>query len=235
MEGNNLRYIYCHPFFDERKCAHRFSYELSLAFARTGRKLERFDYTGTGEAQGDFSDVTLDSLQQDIDRYVNGEEVCLVGLRLGASLALAQHAQEPNCVRNLVLLAPIINGDEYLEHMCRKQLIKDMMTHSGHKMNDTAGFKNIEGYQASDILISQLQSFDLLNVAQDCSAITKVMIVQIADGEDIDPRLQELTELLTARNESACIKAVSLGAFWERIPSTNYEPLTETIMAWCYE
>ena len=235
MEGHKVRYIYCHPFFEERKCAHRFSYELSQAFSCTGRELERFDYAGTGEARGDFSDVTLDSLQQDIDRYVNGEEVCLIGLRLGASLALAHHVRKPRTIGRLVLLAPIINGYEYLEHMSRKQLIKDLMTNSGHEMNEIPGFVNIEGYQASETLMSQLRAFDLIDVVQEGSTTTKTMIVQVAGGVGIDPGLEELAELLGAQKQDVCVKAVNLAAFWERIPAIDYGPVTEMIMDWCYE
>ena len=61
-----MRYIYCHPLFDERKCAHRFSYRLAKAFERKALKLERFDYRGTGEAAGRFSDITMASLQNDL-------------------------------------------------------------------------------------------------------------------------------------------------------------------------
>ena len=61
-----MRYIYCHPLFDERKCSHRFSYHLQKHFERNNLVLERFDYTGTGESQADFAEVTFSTLLEDI-------------------------------------------------------------------------------------------------------------------------------------------------------------------------
>ncbi|GAH83605.1 unnamed protein product, partial [marine sediment metagenome] len=68
-------------------CAHRFSFQLKNAFQAAGLTLERFDYRGTGEAPGEFADVSLETLRGDVASQVGGDEVCLVGLRFGASLA----------------------------------------------------------------------------------------------------------------------------------------------------
>ena len=126
-----MRYIYCHPLFDERKCAHRFSYQLAKAFEKNYLELERFDYHGTGEADGEFYNVTMNSLSADIQAIVDGDRVCLIGTRFGATIALDCCCRNESAVRTLVLIEPVVNGHGYAEYLFRKQHLKDMMTGNG--------------------------------------------------------------------------------------------------------
>ena len=107
-----MRYIYCHPLFDERKCAHRFSYQLSKAFEKKDMKLERFDYRGTGEAKGRFSDVTIESLRKDLKQKASNDDVCLIGTRFGGTVVFDYCCTNKSGVETTVLIEPVINGYE---------------------------------------------------------------------------------------------------------------------------
>ena len=67
MKNNEMiRYIFLNSLFDERKCSHRFSYELKCSFKESGKQLERPDYFGTGEASGEFCQLDMETLKADV-------------------------------------------------------------------------------------------------------------------------------------------------------------------------
>ena len=98
-----MKYIYCHPLFDERKCAHRFSFKLSQIFKQNELYLTIFDYRGTGDADGDFSSVTMKTMQKDLNCQINNRNTCLIGTRFGASLAFDFCCRGPMSPENLIL------------------------------------------------------------------------------------------------------------------------------------
>ena len=71
------------------------------------------------------------------ERFGAGSFV-LMGLRLGATLALATQADLP-VVKGLVLWEPVINGRKYVDEILRRRMIREMMT-TGRKATgrDTA-------------------------------------------------------------------------------------------------
>lgn len=231
-----MHYIYCHPLFDERKCAHRFSYYLTGALADAGLELCRFDYIGTGDDEGEFADVTLDSLRNDLARIIPANvDICMIGLRLGASLALDYTISKPFKVKKLVLLEPIIKGDEYIDYLLRKQRIKDMMTNNSKSTNENNGSYNIEGFQASTKFINQLKGFDLFEITQKSHSISDTLIVQINTRTTVEPQLAKLTKCLGNNNSNIQLESVSLPGFWERIVVDDYSPLTKLVTCYCHE
>jgi pimeloyl-ACP methyl ester carboxylesterase len=230
-----VRYIYCHPLFDERKCAHRFSFQLKETFRADGLTLERFDYRGTGEAQGWFADVSVETLREDIARFVSGEQVCLVGLRFGASLAFDYCSRHLAPVRNLILVEPTIDGAEYVDYLYRKQRVKDLMTNESSFLLYDDGFKNIEGYKTSVSLIEQLRGFSLTAMAKEFSVENSVSIVQISSFSKLNPRIIALAKSLGDGNRRVFVENVTLPMFWERIPGTDYTELTQKILDRCHD
>ncbi len=155
-----MRWIYCHPLFDERKFSHRFSYLLSQAFDEQGHRLERFDYAGTGDNRGDFSEVTLESLGSDLaNRFGHETPLNLIGLRIGATVAINTRNKFPDRVNKLIAIEPVLNGKKYVDHLFRKQRIKDMM--SGVVPSEELSYTNIEGFKTHPLLIQQLQNINL--------------------------------------------------------------------------
>lgn len=228
-----MRYVYCHPLFDERKCAHRFSYQLKNTFESAGLNLERFDYRGTGEAEGNFENTSLETLYEDTAKHINGDEVSLIALRFGAAVALEFCARNPEVVSNLVLLEPVINGAGYIDHLYRKQHIKDLMTGKSSKQSQDNGFVNIEGYKTNRRLIEQIENLDLLKTVPKNAVKTSVLIVQIPKQSQTRPEITRLAEQLTDPTKQIYIENIDLPAFWERIPIADYSRLTKKILRWC--
>lgn len=228
-----MRYIYCHPLFDERKCAHRFSFQLKETFRANGLTLERFDYRGTGEAEGEFADVSMDTLRQDIAQFVSGRKACLVGVRFGASLAFDYCSRRLTPVRNLVLVEPIIDGAEYVDYLYRKQHVKDLMTGRPSCSVCDDGFKNLEGYKTSINFVEQLKNFSLIAMAKDFSVENPVSIFQISNLSKPNPKIASLAKSLRDGNRKVLVESVKSTVFWERVPDTHYFELTQKIMDRC--
>lgn len=228
-----MRYVYCHPLFDERKCAHRFSFRLKQTFRAAGLALERFDYHGTGEAKGKFSDVLLGTLREDIARQVGDDKVCLIGVRFGASLAFDYCAGNAGQVRKLILVEPIVGGAGYIDYLYRKQHIKDLMTGDPAARLDDNGYKNIEGYKTNIRLIEQIRGLHLIETARERSIKSSVFIAQISKESKINTQIADLATLLKSSAEQVLVENIELPQFWERIPIADYHKLTGRILEWC--
>jgi hypothetical protein len=228
-----MRYVYCHPLFDERKCAHRFSYELAKTFERNNLQLERFDYRGTGEADGQFCDVTMESLRADIQAIINSGQVCLVGTRLGATVAFDCCCRIESAVYTLVLIEPIVNGQGYAEYLFRKQHLKNMMTGNQSEFADEDAFCNLEGYKTSNIFIKQIKQIKLVETAEKIKSGTIIHIIQTSASSKINAEYALLAEHLEKSGIQTSIEIFNLPVFWERIPDDDYSVVTEKIVEWC--
>lgn len=228
-----MRYIYCHPLFDERKCAHRFSYQLAKTFERNDLQLERFDYRGTGEADGAFCDVTMDSLRSDLKTIINSDRVCLIGTRLGAAVAFDFCCSSESTVHALILIEPVISGQNYTEYLFRKQYLKDMMTGNGSEFAGNDGFCNLEGYKTNSKFVEQIKQIQLAQTSEKIKSGTIVHIVQISASSRINAEYTLLTEHLKRKDMPASVEAFNLPVFWERIPDSDYSIITKKIVEWC--
>ncbi len=229
-----MRYVYCHPLFDERKCAHRFSWQLKNIFQNHGLELERFDYTGTGEAPGRFADVTLNSLRRDIQRHIDKNPTCLIAARFGAGLAFEYCARSPDRVQKLALVEPIVDGAEYLDYLRRKQHIKNLMTTASKPPPSDNGFENIEGYKTSNRFLEQLKNFNLLETARESPIKCPVLIVKISKTPGLDTKTAAFAELLDRPPNRLRIEIFDLPQFWQRIPDADHTKLTRTILRHCH-
>jgi pimeloyl-ACP methyl ester carboxylesterase len=206
---------------------------LKTAFEAKGLNLERFDYRGTGEAPGEFSLLCLDSLRQDVAQHVRGEQVCLIGLRFGASLAFDYCARGAGRVRTLILVEPVIDGAQYVGFLRRKQHIKNVMTGELSDTLDEEGYENIEGYKTSSTFVEQMMHFDLPDVASRCAPLAGIFIAHVSTRSKIAPQIVRLTEVLKGSGSNVSVENVRLPVFWQRIPNADYGALTRKILRWC--
>jgi alpha/beta superfamily hydrolase len=115
--------VICQPVGYEYTRAHRSLRHLADRLARRGIPALRFDYHGIGDSSGsDLDHGRLDAWRDSIvaaireAKAISGRErVCLVGVRLGASLAAMISAREP--VDQLVLWNACVTGKPYLREL----------------------------------------------------------------------------------------------------------------------
>ena len=125
-EGSSSAFglLVCSPFGFDEICAHRSLMHLAAASAAAGIPTLRFDYAGSGDSCGDeFEPERLTawvrSIHQAADQLKSVsrlQRICLVGVRLGATLA-ALAAAERDDVIGLVAVAPVVKGRDYVREL----------------------------------------------------------------------------------------------------------------------
>lgn len=219
-----MKCIYLPPLFDERKCSARFSYLLMKEFSRRRQRLERCDYRGTGEAEGEFCDVTLESLGNDVGRLLSGS-VCLSGLRAGATLAL-DYCMNHGGIENLILVEPIIDGKDYVNHLLRKQRVKNMLT-GGKDIFSDDGYINLEGYRTNSKLIEQFRQFDLMDRPVKNKPAEKIFLIAVSKQHDV--KFLELSRRLREAGSQVVAKRFCRKPFWERIADVDMSDVINEI------
>jgi len=127
---NNYRreaVILCQTIGHEYVHSHRAIFQLAMRLASIGFMTLRFDYFGCGDSNGNFEEGSLDSWVEDVKTAIEEMQirtgirnVCLVGCRIGATLAL-KAATKSTSVKYLVLWEVVNNGLGYLQEAARMQ------------------------------------------------------------------------------------------------------------------
>lgn len=115
--------VLCYPMGQEYMRSHRAFRQLAMLLTRAGFHVLRFDYRGTGDSAGDERDASFTRWATDVGLAIEElkdssglDEVALVGLRIGASLA-ASVARERSDVERLVLWDPVLDGKMYVQEL----------------------------------------------------------------------------------------------------------------------
>jgi pimeloyl-ACP methyl ester carboxylesterase len=111
------------PFGDEYLRAHRSLRQLADRLASAGFHVLRFDYFGCGDSAGEDHEGRIERWLEDaaaaveeLEALAGSPRVALVGLRLGASLAVELVDRRPG-VDHLVLWDPVGDGRRYLQEL----------------------------------------------------------------------------------------------------------------------
>jgi len=232
--------LFCDPFAEEKKCAHRVLVEAARTFCAADIACGRFDYRGTGDSPGDFSEATPEQWVEDIRaaadymrRELHLSALGLLGLRLGAALAL-QAAEAGGNVDFLVLWEPVISGKQYLTQNLRRSLIKAMLTDeekfdagSVRRAQEQEVF-DFDGYPISTEMRRQIESLDLLAAETGFSGPS--LVVNITVKEQPGEAYRELAEALGGH-----AVAVRQEPFWARIGLIEAGPTVEATEIWLAE
>lgn len=156
--------ILCGTLGYEQHCAHRSWRELAERIAAAGCPTLRFDYLGEGDS-ADHGSGRLDGLLDAIRRAIRfmrdggAEEIVLVGLRLGGTLAALVAAE--GGVDRLVLLAPFTTGRAYLRET-RLQARAINLLPDGTPMPEEPGVLTVSGFCVDPGLADDLLGIDLI-------------------------------------------------------------------------
>lgn len=114
--------LLCNPFGEEASRSHRIYRVLATQLERAGFSTLRFDYSGTGDSQGEA--LTVESAVRDIGiaaahlRAKSGAtKISLLGLRFGATLAMLAGARGEPRPHHLLMWDPVVDGASYLREL----------------------------------------------------------------------------------------------------------------------
>lgn len=233
--------LFCDPFAEEKKCAHRVMVEAARAFCEADIGCMRFDYRGTGDSAGSFADATPEEWVEDIlaaARYVRdtlqARTLGLLGLRLGAALAVQAAVADEELVDFLVLWEPVINGKQYLQQNLRRSMIKAMLT--DEEKFDAGRVRaaqrdevfDFDGYPISSEMRRQIEAIDLLEIKP--ADVEPSLVVNIGTRDQPGEGYVALAERLRGR-----AVAVRQEPFWARIGLISAQPVVEASEIWLAE
>ncbi len=124
VSGLGLSVVLCRPLGYESNCAYGAYTQLAEQLAQAGFDVLRFDYPGTGDSSGDDSQPNrvqswIDSIvcaTEVLSKLSGNEQVCLFGLRLGATLA-AHAARRLGGVAQIIMWAPCASGRAFAREL----------------------------------------------------------------------------------------------------------------------
>ena len=226
--------VLCPPFAEELKQACRIFAELARRLAAQGFPCLRFDYRGTGDSAGPFTDFTLAGATEDIGaaaaflrERAGVERIGLVGLRLGASLAWKAAAQGLDAAP-LVLWQPIVNGKLFYRLNIQRMLIRQMMTSGaaeGERQTADAATIDLDGYLGSRAMCNEIKALDLAGAPP-----APTLLCQFAHTAEPTGELAPLRDRL--RPEHDAFLGLVIEPFWQRLGYVDCTPAIDATVAW---
>ena len=198
--------VICNPFGFEAMSAHLSIRAFADSAAELGIPTLRFDYSGAGDSEdlpmaADQWDAWLqDTLAaiEELRQRTGVDNICLLGFRLGATLATLAATRNPH-VRALIAVAPIINGRRYLKELRTFERAAAMSVHSAAAARMPSreaelagpGHMEVSGFFLNSKTMAALQAVDLL--ALPAPPVTQALLI---DRDDL-PGAQAWEKLLS--------------------------------------
>ncbi len=210
--------VICAPIGQEYIQSHRVLYQLAVLLSRAGFHVLRFDYFGCGDSEGDFDQGTLVQWTRDIHAAIDEirnrsklTRVSLIGLRIGATLALRAALDSPH-VDSIILWQPVADGRLYLEELVKFHK-SDYCEEESRKKKlldpSAMGTPNeILGFPMTSELRRELEAINL-------------------DALKLRP---DIKVLLFCNNETGLVNGLS--PFLENHPHANYHVIDDQIEVW---
>ncbi len=173
--GARRHVLFVPPFAEEMNKARRMVALQSRELSQRGIGVLVLDLFGTGDSEGDFADARWETWQDDLSRALRwlrerrGEEIVLLGLRLGALLAMELVAKRREDVSGVVLWQPISDGKRAMAQFLRLRTAESMMDSAKEKesieklRNAIANGEPVEvaGYTIAPALFEAIERVDL--------------------------------------------------------------------------
>ena len=220
--ASELGVVICAPLGHQNVCTYRPLRTLAERIADRGVPVLRFDWPGYGDSAdpapaGDALELWLSSIRSALAtlRTETGvAEVALVGLRIGATLALIEASRSGEIAR-LVLLAPHLRGRGYLRELAAFEAVAARSLFKAAPQAppplpegsfETGGFL----FSASERLA--LEAIDLRTLTPEAHVPARVLIAAI----EAEPPLEALGAQLAERGASVATRILpGLARTWD--------------------
>ncbi len=169
--GRTTAVVLCQPVGPEYIRSHRAMRQLASRLSRVGCTVLRFDAYGCGDSSGEDEQGDVDQWTQDVNAAMdelraraNPDELVVVGLRLGGSLAALAGMQRADIDR-MVLWDPVLRGQAHLDELRAshsRQLAYLQGGPSPARSTHDRDRTEILGFSFGPNLVSSLAGVDLL-------------------------------------------------------------------------
>jgi alpha/beta superfamily hydrolase len=211
--------VVCSPIGQEYLKSHRVIYQLAVLLSKVGFHVLRFDYFGCGDSEGNFEQGTLNQWGKDLLTAIDEmqhksgiRKVCLIGLRIGARLALQIATGCSNCI-SLVFWEPVFNGEAYVRQVTKlhKEYVRELRYRESSVSDRTQGevSREVLGFPMTLALQNELE---------------KIKLDHIGISPDI--------RLLALLNSEESINIADLTHFAESYPQADLKMIHEQNILW---
>jgi predicted alpha/beta hydrolase len=229
------------PCADEQRAAYGACVRLARALCAGGAAVLRFDYFGTGDSAGESSQVTLSGMRHDAElaaahlaELAPGRRLCLLGVRMGASLGL-RLAADISATR-VAAVAPVISGSSWLRQergrkRLRRSMVRKEMAAAGAGAGTASGdvaelppgiAEDLDGLPVSETFGRELEEFDLTESTS--GDAPPALLVQISPRRTPLPEMTRAAECFGARVE--CLR---LEPFWQPLEPPDLDELSSLL------
>jgi dienelactone hydrolase len=195
LAPNGVGVVVVPPFGYEAICAHRTLKHLAEDAAKSGFVALRFDLDGSGDSAGDDTDpdrmeAWLASIRDacDLVRDSGASQLVLVGIRLGATLAILA-AQARADVSALVAFNAVVSGRAYLREL---RALQNAMNLAPSPTPHETGGQETNGFLLNAQLCDRLKATDLATIAAPAATLW------LLERDDMPGRHAAWTESLRA-------------------------------------
>lgn len=227
--------VLCYPHAYEYIRCHRAFREMARRLVRAGYHVLTFDYYGCGDSGGKYEDGRINGWCNDtssavdvIKKECHIDRVCLLGLRLGASLAMMAAADRDD-IDALVLWDPVVKGKALVEEMLCLQSTFPRENPPPYRYGNNKF--DVIGYPLTLEMIKDLERLDLLNL--NSLSVNKVLVVKT--GEETDSA--NLPEFLSEKGESFHYRHIPEASIWLKEPYEAIVPqkTLQSVVSWISE
>ncbi len=206
--------VICQPVGHEYINSHRALRQLAVRLAGANFPVFRFDYFGCGDSAGDATEgrisewiSNLGDAISEIRRQSGSRHVCLIGLRLGASLAMLAASQQGG-VGSLVLWDPVVKGADYLAGLdsLSRQLLRFRPKPNADRRPDWP--KDIIGFPMTRELCDEIDRIDLLTIQSKPAA--NILIIDTQNN----PHCIDLQRTLESSGASVAMQHIDAAPIW---------------------
>jgi exosortase A-associated hydrolase 2 len=234
------------PFAEELNKSRHMLSTLARTLASHGYAVLLVDLNGCGDSHGEFRDSSWESWLQDLAAaymYLCQRTqlpISLLGVRLGALLALDFLKNSKYPIDQLILWQPAINGRQLLNQFLRLRLASDMLSGKQHHTGGTQAIRNallagevieIAGYELPPQLAAAI---DAQKIADYLPLGFRVdwLELQPTAGVEISPAKKQVIDLWTQQKVEVRLMQIPGAEFWaSQEIEHNPELIASTVQA----
>lgn len=230
--------LYLPPFAEEMNRSRRMATLLARALADEGLGVLILDLYGTGDSAGDFEEAGWSIWCQDVEAAClwlaeqGYRKVSLVGLRLGACLALqaATAAHLQNLLAHIVLWQPVASGETFLNQFLRIRIAAGLGETGGSEKESVKELRTrlsqgttleVAGYHLTSDMAAAIAALDLGELARTCGR--PLTWLELGSGTDPSPASKRIIEGLYAGGLEVNARVLAGEPFWS-IEETTLVP-----------
>ena len=229
------------PFAEEMNRSRKMFADLGRRLTCRGYEVALPDLYGTGDSYGDFSSASLAIWKQDLSNTIAASRsnknlpVFVLGLRLGALLALESAIGWPSDVRGILMWNPCIDGKQFMNQFLRLHVASQIIGESGDiaSVEDLrAALKqngNIEiaGYDLSSRIVDEIDCLSIDTLIQKSQLPLHWFDVTTRKDGGCSPAT---TRAVSKLEQSGCrltVQAIPGPPFWGTAELAHCQPLID--------